>query len=376
MKRCPTCQRTYTDDAQVFCADDGTRLNEESAASSDLQKTMMGPPPPSYTPPEQRSSWPPPAGGQTPPQGAGGQQQQQGWGQQPPPPPQQPHGQQPYGQQQYGQQQYGQPPYGQPPPGGQWGGGGYYQQPGGQAAYGAAATGQRKGLSIAALILGALSALGAILFVTGIISRYYYTSEYRYRTDEFMIGSFIASGLGLLAVVLGGLALFFAITKAAHWAGKGPAIAAIVLGLAGGVTSAMMNATSEVKYYGSSNSNRSSNSNNSNSSTTASNRNGSTTYGSNANDNTSNRNASTSTSGSSMTEDEKYRIFYAAGKTNDRALQTEIAELIGIIDSGGQPTSDYQSFISGSYAWALRDRSFPPTVDTEEKARAYVMAHK
>jgi hypothetical protein len=77
-----------------------------------------------------------------------------------------------------------------------------------------------------------------------------------------------------------------------------------------------------------------------------------------------------------MTEDEKYRIFYAAGKTNDRALQTEIAKLIGIIDSGGQPTSYYQSFISGSYAWALRDRSFPPTVDTEEKARAYVMAHK
>lgn len=378
MKRCPTCQRTYTDDAQVFCADDGTRLNEESAPAEDLQKTMLGPPPSSYTPPEQKSSWPPP-GGQTPPPGAGGQQQQ-GWGQQPPRP-QQPYGQQQYGQQQYGQppygqQQYGQQQYGQQQQGQQWSN--PYQQPGGQAPpYAAAATGQRKGLSIAALVLGALSALGAILFVTGIISRYYYTSDYRYRTDEFMIGSLIASVLGLLAVILGALALFFAITKAAHWAGKGPAIAAIVLGLAGGVTSALMNATSEVKYYGSSNSNRSANSNNSNSSTTASNRNGSTTHGSNSNDNTTNHNmGSTTTSGSSMTEDEKYRIFYAAGKTNDRALQTEIAELIGIIDSGGQPTDYYQSFISGSYAWALRDRSFPPTVDTEAKARAYVAAHK
>lgn len=377
MKRCPTCQRTYTDDAQVFCADDGTRLNEDNAAGEDLQKTMLGPPPNTYTPSEQKPSWPPP-GGQTPPQGAGGQQQ--GWGQQPPPPPQQPYGQQQYGQQPHGQQQYGQQQYGQQygqQQGQQWGNP-YQQQLGGQTPpYGAAAaTGQRKGLSIAALILGALSALGAILFITGIVRRYYYISDYRFRTDEFMVGSLIASVLGALAVILGALALFFAITKAARWAGKGPAIAAIVLGLAGGVTSALMNATSEVKFFGSSNSNRSANSNNSNGSTTASNRNGSTTYGTNSNDNTANRNMGSTTSSSSMTEDEKYRIFYAAGKTNDRALQTEIAELIGIIDSGGQPTDYYQSFISGSYAWALRDRSFPPTVDTVEKARAYVMAHK
>jgi Tfp pilus assembly protein FimT len=338
---------------------------------------MLGPPPNTYTPSEQKPSWPPP-GGQTPPQGAGGQQQ--GWGQQPPPPPQQPYGQQQYGQQPHGQQQYGQQQYGQQygqQQGQQWGNP-YQQQLGGQTPpYGAAAaTGQRKGLSIAALILGALSALGAILFITGIVRRYYYISDYRFRTDEFMVGSLIASVLGALAVILGALALFFAITKAARWAGKGPAIAAIVLGLAGGVTSALMNATSEVKFFGSSNSNRSANSNNSNGSTTASNRNGSTTYGTNSNDNTANRNMGSTTSSSSMTEDEKYRIFYAAGKTNDRALQTEIAELIGIIDSGGQPTDYYQSFISGSYAWALRDRSFPPTVDTVEKARAYVMAHK
>jgi hypothetical protein len=364
MKRCPTCQRTYTDDAQVFCANDGTRLNEENAPADDLQKTMMAPPP-SYTPPAPSPSWPPP-GGQAPPPPPGGQQQ--GWGQTPPPPP--------YGQQQqHGQQPFGQQPYGQQGQQGQWGGGGHYPPPGGQAgAYGAMQpAGQRRGLSIAALVLGALSALAALLFATGIARTYYEISDFRFRTDEFKVGNLLGSTMGVLAVILGALALFFAITKAAPWAGKVPAIAGIVLGLVGVVTLAMLNSTSRVNNFSSSNSNRNSNSNNSNSN---SNRNGSTTTSSTSSDNMSNHNMGGSTSSATMTEDEKYRIFYAAGKTGDRALQTEIAELIGIIDSGGQPTSDYQPFIAGSYAWALRDRSFPPTVDTAEKARAYVMAHK
>ncbi len=71
MKRCPTCQRTYTDDAQVFCANDGARLNEENAPADDLQKTMMAPPP-SYTPPSQSPSWPPPGGQAPPPPPSGG----------------------------------------------------------------------------------------------------------------------------------------------------------------------------------------------------------------------------------------------------------------------------------------------------------------
>lgn len=371
MKRCPSCQRTYMDDAQSFCANDGTPLVEENAPPSDLQKTMLASGPPSYTPPEQGSWPPPPPGGQTPP-GMGGQQP--GWGQTPPP---NPYGQQPYGgQQQYGrQQQYGQPPYGQP--GQQQWGGGYIPPAGAAGAYAAETGGQRKGLSIAALILGILSTLGAILFLTGIVRRYHYVSDYRFRTDEFMLGSLIASVLGGLAVILGIIALIFAISKAARWAGKGPAAAAIILGLFGAITSLTLNATSSSIYLGSSNSNSnsnrsrtSSNSNNSNGSTTYSNRNGSTTA---SNSNSSNSNSSSS---SSMTEDEKYRIFYAAGKTNDRALQTEIAQLIGIIDADGQPTSYYQTFVGGAGAWALRDSSFPRTVATPEAARAYVMAHR
>lgn len=370
MKRCPSCQRTYTDDTQIFCVDDGALLIEGSPSAADLQKTLIASGPP--TSPEQPPpSWPPP-----PPTGQRGQQQQ-GWGA--PPPPQQPYGQQQYGQQQYGQQQqqYGQQPYGQYQQGGQRGG--YYQQPGAPSAYGAAATGGRKALSLVALILGALSTLGAFLFITGIVPRYFYVSEYRFRTDEFMIGSLIASVLGGLAVILGIIALIVAISKSWGGASKLLAVAAIALGLFGGVTSAVMNATSSVVHFDSSNSNSNSNrsnSNNSNDSTTYSNRNSSTTSASNSNDNASNSNSRSTSTASSMTSDEKHRIFYAAAMTNDTALQSEVAQLIGIVDEKGMPTPYYETFISDTFEWATRESDFPATVNTPEKARAYVMAHK
>lgn len=41
MKRCPSCQRTYPDDAPDFCPNDGMRLVKEEAAAFDPEKTMM-----------------------------------------------------------------------------------------------------------------------------------------------------------------------------------------------------------------------------------------------------------------------------------------------------------------------------------------------
>jgi hypothetical protein len=268
MKRCPSCQRVYTDEAQAFCADDGTPLVEERAAASDLQKTLVAPPPPSYTPPGQQPSWPPP-GGQTPPPFGSGQQQQ-GWGQ-PPPPPQNPYGQQPYGQQQYGGQQYGQPPYGQQgqPP---WGGG-YYPRP---AAYGA--TGGRKVLGIVSLLLGVFSVFGALLLLTGAIRRYRYVDYGSagftlYPTDKFILGSVVTGALGGLALVLGIIGLMFAIKKAGRWGGKALAVVGLILGLAGGLLGIVLGASTHMRDFPSynynsnnSNYNRSTyNSNNSNS---------------------------------------------------------------------------------------------------------------
>lgn len=76
MKRCPTCQQTYSDDELGFCTDDGTPLVSEINRSGDLQATLMATPPPPQGPPPSPSfnqtstpgyqatpqSWPPPQG--------------------------------------------------------------------------------------------------------------------------------------------------------------------------------------------------------------------------------------------------------------------------------------------------------------------------
>lgn len=46
MKRCPSCERTYTDDALSFCPNDGTPLiTDAPPASFDPQATIMASPP-------------------------------------------------------------------------------------------------------------------------------------------------------------------------------------------------------------------------------------------------------------------------------------------------------------------------------------------
>src|SRR5688572_22943497 len=57
MKRCPVCNRTYTDDAQLFCLEDGTQLmpaayGSEASSSFDPGATLA------YTP--ARETNPPP----------------------------------------------------------------------------------------------------------------------------------------------------------------------------------------------------------------------------------------------------------------------------------------------------------------------------
>src|SRR5437762_3327518 len=87
MKRCPSCQRTYPDDAPAFCVNDGARLvDDESQPAYDPQKTILSSTPltPPTAPPQYTSPAPPPIKPPTeqppPPQ----QQQQPMW----PPPPQ------------------------------------------------------------------------------------------------------------------------------------------------------------------------------------------------------------------------------------------------------------------------------------------------
>ena len=44
MKRCPECERTYSDDTLQFCLEDGTELISEEETSADETLVMSAPP--------------------------------------------------------------------------------------------------------------------------------------------------------------------------------------------------------------------------------------------------------------------------------------------------------------------------------------------
>jgi hypothetical protein len=169
MKRCPTCQRTYPDDAPGFCVNDGTQLVTEDAKAFDPQKTIMAsaPPPPQYSSPA---------------------------------PPSSPVANQP--------QQQGQPAWAPPSPPGQqqpqnWGGG-YYQQPGQAPGYPqqyAPPVAGGKGLSLSSFLIGLVSFLAvAVIFL---MSERVIVPD----RDLAAVCFYGSAALGLVSLVLGALAL-------------------------------------------------------------------------------------------------------------------------------------------------------------------------
>ena len=58
--------------------------------------------------------------------------------------------------------------------------------------------------------------------------------------------------------------------------------------------------------------------------------------------------------------------------TGDPELLRRVSVKIGLMDDDYTPGENYQSFITEHVTWAIRNTDFAQTVDTPEKARAYV----
>lgn len=82
--------------------------------------------------------------------------------------------------------------------------------------------------------------------------------------------------------------------------------------------------------------------------------------------------ANNSTLTAEMTEDEKYRLFYAASKVGDSALTLKVSKRIGIMDESNKPTPFYKTFVAGMFKWAMRDGEFVKRIDSKEKALEYI----
>lgn len=83
---------------------------------------------------------------------------------------------------------------------------------------------------------------------------------------------------------------------------------------------------------------------------------------------------STETS-SSLSDDDKHKLFQAAGMTQDTQLITRVLKKIGLMRADGMVTPAHESFTKEHFSWAMKNVSFIQSVNTPEKARAYVEAH-
>jgi hypothetical protein len=92
----------------------------------------------------------------------------------------------------------------------------------------------------------------------------------------------------------------------------------------------------------------------------------------NANENSNTAVDDADDSTSSMSDDDKHKLFQAAGVTKDSALILKVLEKIGF-PSGTGP--GYEKFIGEHFNWAMKNLEFMQTVNTPEKGRAYVEEH-
>ena len=102
-----------------------------------------------------------------------------------------------------------------------------------------------------------------------------------------------------------------------------------------------------------------------------------TNRNSNSNDNsdlTSNSNSS-STSDTSMSDDDKHKLYQAAGMTGDAELIRRVSVKIGLMNEDFTPGDNYEKFVEEHVSWAIRNTDFIQSVNTPEKARAYVNAN-
>jgi hypothetical protein len=73
-----------------------------------------------------------------------------------------------------------------------------------------------------------------------------------------------------------------------------------------------------------------------------------------------------------MSEDDKHKLYQAAGMSKDSQLMLRAIRKVGLGDGSG---SDHQEFIKAHFTWAMKNIEFIKSVNTAEKARAYVEAH-
>ena len=91
----------------------------------------------------------------------------------------------------------------------------------------------------------------------------------------------------------------------------------------------------------------------------------------------SNANSESSADGTTATvsDDEKHKLFQAASMTQDAEVVQKVVKKLGLFKANGTPADGYPQFIRDHVTWGLSNADFITSINTPEKARAYVDAH-
>lgn len=106
--------------------------------------------------------------------------------------------------------------------------------------------------------------------------------------------------------------------------------------------------------------------------------NANTNSNSNSNSNSNlneNTNSNSSSSSSSLSDDDKHKLFQAAGMTRDNDLIQKVLRKLGFLTATNTVSDDYAPFVKNHMEWAKQNYRFIQSVMTVEKARAYVDEH-
>lgn len=77
----------------------------------------------------------------------------------------------------------------------------------------------------------------------------------------------------------------------------------------------------------------------------------------------------------SMSDDDKHKLFQAASGTQDSELIQRVQRKLGLLDASGVPANEYAEFAKDHVIWLFKNTDFLQSVNTPEKARAYVEEH-
>lgn len=99
------------------------------------------------------------------------------------------------------------------------------------------------------------------------------------------------------------------------------------------------------------------------------------TANTNENENSGASNSSSDGPAGTYSDDEKHKLFQAASMSQDAELVQRVVKKVGLFKADGTPADDYAQFIRDHITWGVNNASFIASLDTPEKARAYVEAH-